>query len=307
MSSKERITSSGTRRMAGVAGLAGVLLMFASTAVLAKNYGSWAVAVNAESITGTSSELNTAYLDGCPIQSPDGLSLYMASNRPGGEGGIDLWVSHRASRGEPYGAPVNLGPDINTAADDFCPTPIPGKGLFFVSTRVPGSCGGADIYYARQNPAHGWSTPANLGCAVNSAVGEAGPSLFEAADGTYLYFSSGPDIYSSRQQADGSFGPREAVTALNSASYADLRPNVRKDGLEIVFDSNRPGGVGMADLWIATRESTADAWSAPVNVGPNVNTVDNETRGSFSRDGSTLYFGRAPGPEGGSDIFVTTR
>jgi hypothetical protein len=41
-----------------------------------------------------------------------------------------------------------------------------------------------------------------------------------------------------------------------------------------------------------------------VNAGPAVNTPVNETRGSFSRDGLTLYFGRAPGPEGGSDIFV---
>ncbi len=295
-----------TRRLTGVAAaLAVSLAIVASTVVLAKHYGSWAIAVNAESIPGTSSELNTASLDGCPIQSPDGLSLYMASNRPGGHGGIDLWVAHRASKSQPFGTPVNLGPDINSGVDDFCPTPIPGKGLFFVSTRA-GGCGGADIYFARQNPAHGWSTPENLGCDVNSGVGEAGPSLFEAEDGTYLYFSSGPDIYASKRQADGSFGPREAVTELNSAA-ADLRPNVRKDGLEIVFDSDRSGGQGLADLWIATRASTNHAWSAPVNLGSNVNTGANETRGSFSRDGATLYFGRSPGPEGGSDIFVTTR
>jgi hypothetical protein len=84
-------------------------------------------------------------------------------------------------------------------------------------------------------------------------------------------------------------------------------PNVRKDGLEVVFDSDRPGTTGMADLWFATRANVSEPWSTPVNAGAAVNTPVNETRGSFSRDGLTLYFGRAPGPEGGSDIFVTTR
>jgi hypothetical protein len=55
------------------------------------------------------------------------------------------------------------------------------------------------------------------------------------------------------------------VTELNSAA-ADLRPNVRKDGLEIVFDSNRPGTLGGFDIYSATRESVDDPWSAPVNL-----------------------------------------
>jgi WD40-like Beta Propeller Repeat len=304
---EDRMMGHRTRRIGGLAGLTGVLLISASTMVAAAHYGSWAVAVSAESIPGTSSELNTPFLDGCPIQSPDGLSLYMASNRPGGQGGIDIWVAHRASRGQPFGAPVNLGPEINSGADDFCPTPVPGHGLFFVSTRaVAGACGGADIYFARFSRSHGWTTPENLGCDVNGPAGEAGPSLFETDEGEYLYFSSGPDIYSSRRNLDGSFQARVPVAELNSAS-ADLRPNVRRNGLEVVFDSDRPGTLGMADLWIATRDCTCQPWSTPVNLGPSVNTAVNETRGSFSRDGATLYFGRAPGPEGGSDIFVTTR
>jgi hypothetical protein len=50
-----------------------------------------------------------------------------------------------------------------------------------------------------------------------------------------------------------------------------------------------------------------DAWSAPVNIGAVVNTGAAESRPSLSRDGSQLLFGRAPGPEGSSDIFMTTR
>jgi Tol biopolymer transport system component len=96
------------------------------------------------------------------------------------------------------------------------------------------------------------------------------------------------------------------VTELNTTS-SELRPNVRKDGLEIVFDSDRPGTTGGADLWFATRSSPDEAWSTPVNAGSAINTAAGETRGSFSRDGSRLYFGRSPGPEGGSDIFVASR
>jgi hypothetical protein len=132
------------------------------------------------------------------------------------------------------------------------------------------------------------------------------PHYDETLDGALLYFSSGPDIYLSQRLPDGGFGPASAVTELNSAA-ADLRPNVRKDGLEIVFDSNRPGTLGGFDLYAATRASVDDPWSAPVNLGAVVNTANNETRPSLSWDAKTLYFGRAPGPEGSTDIYISTR
>jgi hypothetical protein len=84
-------------------------------------------------------------------------------------------------------------------------------------------------------------------------------------------------------------------------------PNVRKDGLEIVFNSNRPGstlngaGVPSQDVYSATRVSTADPWSTPVNLGPAVNTGGNETRSSLSGDGERLHFGRD------GDIYVSVR
>jgi WD40-like Beta Propeller Repeat. len=85
-----------------------------------------------------------------------------------------------------------------------------------------------------------------------------------------------------------------------------LRPNVRKDGLEIVFDSNRTGGYGGQDIWTASRASVADPWSTPINVAV-LNTAAGELRASFSWDGSTLYFGRNPSPNGSMDLWFTTR
>jgi len=74
-----------------------------------------------------------------------------------------------------------------------------------------------------------------------------------------------------------------------------------------VFTSNRSGTLGGQDLWGATRAEVGGAWLSPVNLGSVVNTGAAETRPSLSQDGKQLLFGRAPGPEGSSDIYVTTR
>lgn len=258
--------------------------------------------------------VNTTYLEGCSMQSPDGLSLYFASNRDGFQGdtrNLDIWVAHRAGTGDAWGAPENLGDTINSTFNELCPTPVRGEGLFFISARE----GNGDIFFSRLDPAHGWTTPVNLGSNVNSpTLGEAGPSYFEADGQGYLYFSSASatlntsEIYVSEQAPDGSFGARAAVTELNGA-FDDFRPNVREDGLEMVFDSNRDGFQGDTrnlDIWTATRASVADPWSTPINVAV-LNTDAGELRASFSWDGSTLYFGRNPGPVGLMDLYVTTR
>ena len=300
---------------ARIAAAVGAAALIASMAGIAYAHsGAWGLPQKVDEIDGNSSELNTAYLDGCPIRSPDGLSLYMASNRPRYVGDtrtdLDIWVAQRKNKHASFGAPQNLASPVNSTADDFCPTPIRDRGLFFVSRRtVPGACGGSDIYFTRSDRRNGWSEPEHFACQAgggpNGPADEQGPSYLRAHGDALLYFSSGPDIYVSEQNQDGSFGPAAPVAELNSA-FADLRPNVRKKGLEIVFDSNRPDTLGGQDLYSATRESVDDPWSTPVNLGTVVNTAANETRGSFWR-AETLYFGRSPGPEGSTDIYVTTR
>jgi hypothetical protein len=282
----------------------------------ARPLGPWSTAQKIDEIAGNSPELNTPALDGCPILSPDGLSLYMASTRPGGVGMLDIWVARRPHRHAPWGAPQNLGEPVNSPADDFCPTPIRGGGLFYVSREaLPGSCGLGDIYFTRHTRRHGWSEPQHLGCAPegpNSPLDEQGPSYLNAGRTTSLYFSrSSPtvpgDIYLSHGHPRRGFGPAVAVAELNDTTANDIQPNVRRDGRELVFSSNRPGTLGAQDIWAATRRSVHDPWSAPVNLGTAVNTTAAETRPSLSWTGRTLLFGRMPGPEGMSDIYVTTR
>jgi Tol biopolymer transport system component len=122
-----------------------------------------------------------------------------------------------------------------------------------------------------------------------------------------LYFSStrtgDSEIYASPARGQ-SIGPPAPVAGVNSPSD-DARPYVRRDGREIVFDSNRPGGLGLFDVWAATRPHTRAPWSQPVNLGPAVNSPAAETRPSLSHDGTTLYFGSTRGTS--QDVFISTR
>lgn len=270
-------------------------------------FGDWSEPVSAEN--GSNPMLNTAANDGCPILSPDGLSLYMASNRPGsivnpatGTASLDIWVAHRSSTTEGWGAPQHLPEPINSAADDFCPTPVRGHKLFFVSKRDEPN---GDIYLTRETRT-GWEQPQVLGPNVNSADQEWSPSYFELENGTpVLYFSStrsgNMDIYESVN-----WGPAHPVTELNTGA-SDARPNVRRDGKEIVFDTNRANPAAPPDIWTATRSSATGQWSPPHPVDV-VNSPSAESRASLSWDGSYMVFGSSrPGVEGSADIFVTHR
>ena len=311
--------STSKRSVILVVGSALVILATAAAALAAGLYFSaWSTADKIDEVAGNHADLNTPSLDGCPIQSPDGLSLYMASNRPGGKGLLDIWVATRESTSDPFGAPVSLPEPINSAVDDFCPTPIHGGGLLFVSRRVIEgvSCGMGDIYFTRLNPAHGWSEPEHLACAPegpNSGLDEQGPSYMQGR----LYFSRSSaavpgELFVSETNGDMSFGPASLIAELSLAGVNDIQPNVRKDGREIVFSSNRTGGQGGQDIWSATRASVDDPWSTPVNL-TSINTAFGESRPSLSWDAKQLLFGRAgpvgtgEGLTGASDIYVSTR
>jgi hypothetical protein len=270
-------------------------------------------------------EVNSPSADGCPIEAPDGLSLFFASARPNdvpGSVGNDIWVSDRDSLTSAWQAPKNIGEPINSLSNDFCPTPV-GRSLFFVSERPDNGtptapCGGGDIYLSRQSPTGGWSAPVMLDCAPkgpNFSGQERSPSLVETGLGTYLFYSSNGDsggdqnIYMSQMGPDGKFGPGKVVKEL-STSYEDIMPNVRQrdDGsFEIVFSSNRPVMIKgkpvdrKQDVYISYAWWPTARWTPPRNLGDAVNTAGVEQRATLSADGKRMYFGRD------GDIYVSAR
>jgi hypothetical protein len=280
----------------------------------AQRYSDWSAPVN------LGPAINSAFSDQGPAISKNGLSLYFTSNRPGGLGGFDMYVSQRASIDDAWGSPVNLGPTVNTTFDEGNPAFSRDEHLMFFQSKRPGGLGGIDLWVSQREHTHDdfdWQLPVNLGPGVNSAADDNGPSYFDnQEDGApQLYFGSSrpgglgaADIYLSEQTADGSFGPAILVTELSSPMNEN-RPSIRHDGLEIFFQSNRTGSIGgSSDLWVATRDSTLDAWSTPVNLGATINTMFVEQNAYLSSDGKTLFFSSdRPGGFGGLDLYMITR
>lgn len=269
----------------------------------------WSVPVNVGAPVNSSAGENNAAL------SPDGLSLYLTSNRPGSAGVADIWVARRDCDKCAWGAPVNIGAPINSPGADAGPRlSIDGHLLFFQSDR-PGGHGAADIYVSRRanpNDDFDWGDPINLGTDVNTAANEQAANYLQSAeDGPgNLYFNRAGDIYYAPVTRDGETrGPALLVPELSDPASFDQHATVRKDGREIFFASfNRTGGLGAFDLWTSTRRSVHEPWTAPVNMGAPLNTTVNDQQPSLSSDARTLLFtSDRPGGLGGNDLWISTR
>lgn len=284
-------------------------------AFLSGRYSAWSTPVNLGEV------VNSAFNDQGPSISKDELSLYFASTRPGGFGGNDIWVTHRDNQEAPWGTPVNLGSAINTSGVESTPTLSKDeRRLYFASAR-PGGIGGIDLWVSERFDKKddlGWQEPVNLGTAVNSAAADLGPAFFvDPASGALImyFYSTRPgglglrDIYSTALDENGLFTPAVLVSEL-STPFEDEQPSTRRDGLELLFASNRPGSLSstVTDIWVATRTNTSDPWSEPVNLGPVINTGSLEARPALSFGGESLYFfSDGHGGLGGTDLFVSTR
>ena len=290
-----------------------IVLVWAFTASSrAQTYSDWSAPIN------LGPTVNSTSMDRAPAISKDGLSLYFTSTRPGGFGGEDIYVSQRETRDGEWGPPVNLGPMINTTANEMVPAfSRDGHLLFFASNRL-GGFGGNDIWVSRREHAHddfAWQPAENLGAGVNSTFADAGPSYFDNDEVgvPQLYFNSqrpgGPGInnlYVSEQTADGSFGAAILVVELSNLGET-TRPSIRHDGREIFFNSNRPGSINTSDLWVATRETVFDAWSAPINLGSTINSGPFDVHPYISSDRETLFFASNRLGGGPTDLYMSTR
>ncbi len=262
-----------------------------------KQFTDWDTPVNLGPV------VNSGKVDSCVTISKDGLTLIFSSNRGNASSSNrDLYVSKRECKTAPWGPPAALTM-LNTDVWDSCPAlSLDEHRLYF--TRTIG-CGQEDIWVSRRQDRRddfGWEQPVNLDCSgegyVNTPARELMPTFFENEQGkVVMYFvsnrpgSEGNDIYQSEMRDDDTFGPATKVEELSS-SFSDTSPTVRRDGLEVIFLSNRKGGSGTSsmDFWRATRTSTADPWSNVEFVPSLGNPAWGNGRISLSFDGCELYF-----------------
>ncbi len=206
--------------------------------------------------------VNSEYEEFSVCVSPDNLSLYFSSDRPGGYGAYDIWLSTRNNMQEQWQEPENLGPAINSEYCETGPTLSPdGLELYFSdysnTAPRPGGVGQEDIWVSRRRGVTAaWEPAENIGSVVNSGYVDFNPFL--AVDGLLLFFSSQRDDnpgnkdiwYTCRASVTQPWKtPRNLGAGVNS-SYNDFGGWISKDETSFYFGSNRPNGIGLVDLWM---------------------------------------------------------
>lgn len=209
--------------------------------------------------------VNTSSNEGAPGLSRNGLLLFIPSNRPGGLGLNDIYVSQRSDPNDDFawGVPMSLGPDVNTAGFDAGPTfvQLPDGNdyhRFVYYTRGQGTV--TDIYAAPVDHNGMPLSPATLVAELNdpatadnrTAITANGKEAFVASEraGTLGAF----DLwYFTRDHARDPWGPGQQLDAPLNTTAVDFQPSLSNDGRTMVFASTRPGGFGNFDIWMSTR------------------------------------------------------
>lgn len=222
--------------------------------------------------------------------SPDELTIYFSSNREGGVGGWDIYVATRESLGDPWGTPVLL-PGVNTTGVERYPM-VTDDGLFlYADTRDTNY----DLSVAQRE-----SVDADFGALSPVAELNAGADDIDAwilPDHNAAYFGSNRggnyDLY--RATRTDAFATPVAVNSVdvNTEAY-EGGPVVTPDEKTIFFSSDREGGLGSFDIYVATRDSTADPYGAAEGLD-EVNSGDYDAATWISADGCVLYLTRNVG------------
>jgi len=272
--------------------------------------------------TNLGSMINSSYGEAFLSISTDGLMLYFTSDRPGGYGGMDLWVATRKTTDDDWGTPENLGPPVNTSQGEYCPCISADDLELYFGLFNPSGNYIYDIWVTKRPTRNdAWGMPIKLGPPVNTGGVEDATQL--STDGLELYFTAynrsggfgSDDIWITRRATknDPWEQPINLGAVVNSAASED-HPFLSADGLALFFSEDRgqplhtlrPGGFGDVDMWVTTRSSTSEPWSTPINLGPMVNSTGLDGAPIISPDGFTLYFSsERPGGFGGAwgDIY----
>ncbi|RHX94871.1 hypothetical protein DLM76_05885 [Leptospira yasudae] len=217
--------------------------------------------------------LNTQNDEYNPIISPDGKYVVFQSNRPGGEGGMDLWISENVRYMDKeipaeWTKPVNMNQNIR---EELRRPSVPGvrKPNLFNSNAFEG--GVSILFDANHAPSEIYFTST-----INTAVGRTG---FE-----------GLNIYKTvKDKKTGRWTDPEHLNEINS-NFNEKMPAISPDGNFLIFSSDRPGGYGDFDLWISVRNTKNGTWSQPKNLGAPLNSSESDILPFIHQDGEQLYF-----------------
>ena len=172
-----------------------------------------------------------------------------------------------------------------------------------------------DFFYTTVDSCGGWFTGTNMGSPPNTPQQEAAQMI--SADGHYLFFMQcenrslngwargGCDLYMSYTADSIWSAPQSFGATINSPGFEGM-PCLSPDNRELYFVSEREGGYGGLDLWVARFEN--GLWQKPRNLGPEVNTPGNETAPFLHIDNHSLYFSSdGHVGMGGADLFLSRR
>lgn len=177
-------------------------------------------------------------------------------------------------------------------------------------TQIHGATGQnfADIFVSKVDRKGVWSEPVPLGEPINTEFEEGTPCL--SKDFNTLYFtrckfaknkSVGCQIYYSER--DGETWGKERAIEIGNDSMVIAHPAISADELTLYFVSDMPGGLGGKDIWKVTRDNKGAEWSAPENLGADINTKGNELYPYIHPDGTLYFSSDGRGGMGGLDIF----
>jgi len=217
------------------------------------------------------SKVNSSSSDFSPVITSDGLELYFCSDRPGGYGSNDIWMTRRETKDSLWSQAVPLDPPTNGSTNVWALQSISCDDLeiFFVSGNIPGGYGGWDIWTIKRTTREAtWGAPVNAGPNVNSAEWDGSPVLL--ADDLTLIFSSTRlggfstmsswnfDLWMSRRETkDAPWGEAVNLGPSVNTEYSEMGRQVSFDGSMLYFKDRswegiRPGG------------SAGSTWQAPI-------------------------------------------
>lgn len=211
---------------------------------------------------------------------------------------------------------VNIGAEINSDWDDYAPVLNEAEDeVVFTSRRREGNVNQnvdndnkpfEDIFTAKKVDGK-WTAAQNIGTSINTPSHDSNTAL--SADGKTLLICSDEnagDIFFSTRNADGTWAAPLPLPGEINSRYEEKSASLSKDGNTIYFSSNRPGGFGGIDIYMATKNKRGD-WGNVKNLGPQINTEEDDDAPFIDYDGKTLYFSsRGHNGMGGYDIYKAT-